>query len=104
MKTIAIILTAISVILLLGVIETANGAGSYTQEEKRETGEGEKEKLAPLLPFSSSPFPPSAWHDGFARYDFVMDEQTLAITPFKSPEGEKFGVKDPAQGNSGAAS
>ena len=27
-----------------------------------------------------------------------MDEQTLAITPFKAPEGEKFGVKDPAKG------
>ena len=22
-----------------------------------------------------------AWHDGSARYDFVMDEQTLAIKP-----------------------
>jgi hypothetical protein len=40
----------------------------------------------------------SAWHDGFARYDFVMDEETLAITPFTAPPGEKFGVKDPARG------
>src|SRR5438045_1773477 len=40
----------------------------------------------------------SAWHDGFDRYDFVMDEQTLAITPFKAPEGEKFGVRDPVKG------
>jgi hypothetical protein len=40
----------------------------------------------------------SAWHDGFERYDFVMDEETLAITPFAAPEGEKFGVKDPAKG------
>jgi len=37
------------------------------------------------------------WH-GFDRYDFVMDEETLAISPFKPPEGEKFGVKDPAKG------
>ena len=37
------------------------------------------------------------WH-GFDRYDFVMDEETLAITPFKSPEGEGNGVKDPAKG------
>ncbi len=22
----------------------------------------------------------TAWHDGYARYDFVMDEQTVAIT------------------------
>ena len=27
------------------------------------------------------------WH-GFDRYDFVMDMQTLAITPFKAPAGE----------------
>ena len=40
----------------------------------------------------------TAWHDGFDRYDFVMDEQTLAITPFKAPQGEGFGVKDPPQG------
>ena len=40
----------------------------------------------------------TAWHDGFDRYDFIMDEATLAITPFKAPEGEKFGVKDPAKG------
>ena len=40
----------------------------------------------------------SLWHDGFDRYDYVMDEATLAITPFKAPEGEKFGVRDPAKG------
>jgi pimeloyl-ACP methyl ester carboxylesterase len=27
----------------------------------------------------------TAWH-GFDRYDFAMDEQTLAITPYKTPE------------------
>lgn len=40
----------------------------------------------------------TAWHDGFDRYDYVMDEETLEITPFKVPEEEKFGVKDPAKG------
>ncbi len=40
----------------------------------------------------------SAWHDGFDRFDYAMDEETLAITPFVAPEGEKFGVKDPAKG------
>jgi len=40
----------------------------------------------------------STWHEGFVRYDFVMDEETLAITPFKAPESERFGVKDPAKG------
>ena len=40
----------------------------------------------------------SAWRGGFDRYDFVMDEATLAIAPFKAPEGEKFAVGDPARG------
>jgi len=30
------------------------------------------------------------WH-GFDRYDFVMDKQTLAITPSKAPPGEQSG-------------
>jgi len=37
------------------------------------------------------------WH-GFDRYDFLMDEQTLAITRFKAPPGEGNGVKDPEKG------
>lgn len=40
----------------------------------------------------------SVWHDGSIRYDFVMDEETLAVKPFKAPESEGFGVKDPAAG------
>ncbi len=40
----------------------------------------------------------SAWHDGFERFDYVMDEATLVITPFQAPEGERFGVRDPVQG------
>ena len=39
----------------------------------------------------------SAWH-GFERYDFVMDAETLAITPFKSPAGEGDGVNAPEKG------
>jgi pimeloyl-ACP methyl ester carboxylesterase len=34
----------------------------------------------------------STWHDGFVRYDFVMDDETLAITPFTRPEKEGFAV------------
>jgi hypothetical protein len=38
------------------------------------------------------------WH-GFDRYDFVMDKQTLAITPFKAPAGEQSGgIGDSDQG------
>ena len=47
------------------------------------------------LPFAGEK---SAWRDGFDRFDYVMDEATLAITPFKAPDGEKFAVRDPAKG------
>lgn len=40
----------------------------------------------------------SSWHEGFDRYDYLMDENTLAITPYTAPEGEKLGVKDPEPG------
>lgn len=40
----------------------------------------------------------STWHDGFTRYDFIMDDSTLAITPFKRPNGENFNIQDPAAG------
>ncbi|QEH35347.1 Alpha/beta hydrolase family protein [Aquisphaera giovannonii] len=35
----------------------------------------------------------TAWHGGFDRYDFVMDEGSLTIAPSRRPEGEGFGVK-----------
>ena len=38
----------------------------------------------------------STWHDGFVRYDFTMDDETLAITPFTRPEKEGFAVGSPA--------
>jgi pimeloyl-ACP methyl ester carboxylesterase len=40
----------------------------------------------------------STWHDGFDRYDYVMDEASLAVAPFKRPEGERFGVGAPEKG------
>jgi len=40
----------------------------------------------------------STWHDGFVRYDFVMDDETLAITPFTRPESERYAVGTPATG------
>lgn len=41
---------------------------------------------------------PTSWHEGFERYDFLMDTATLAITPYDAPAGEGFGVKDPPAG------
>jgi len=40
----------------------------------------------------------SSWHDGFDRYDYLMDETTFEIQPFKRGENEKFGIQDPPQG------
>jgi hypothetical protein len=39
----------------------------------------------------------TAWH-GFDRYDFIMDDQTLAVTPFTAPPGEGDGINDPPKG------
>lgn len=40
----------------------------------------------------------SKWHNDFDRYDFMMDDSTLVITPFQAPAGEGFGIKDPPPG------
>ena len=40
----------------------------------------------------------SSWHDGFDRFDYLMDETTFDIQPFKRDEKENFGIKDPPQG------
>ena len=40
----------------------------------------------------------SSWHDGFDRYDYLMDETDLDIQPFKRDENENFGIKDPPTG------
>ncbi len=40
----------------------------------------------------------SQWHDGFERYDFIMDTATLEISPYKAPAKENFAVGDPEAG------
>jgi hypothetical protein len=40
----------------------------------------------------------TTWHDGFVRYDYVMDEESFAIAPFKRPDTEEFAVGNPAKG------
>jgi pimeloyl-ACP methyl ester carboxylesterase len=40
----------------------------------------------------------STWHDGFSRYDYVMDGDTLAIRPFQRPANEGFGIGAPPSG------
>src|SRR3954465_6119544 len=39
----------------------------------------------------------SSWH-GFDRYDYLMDDETLDITPFKRPDGEGAAVRAPDKG------
>ncbi|HWE39991.1 MAG TPA: hypothetical protein VG406_25800 [Isosphaeraceae bacterium] len=39
-----------------------------------------------------------SWHDGFDRYDYLMDEGTLAVEPFRRGEDEGFGIKAPPPG------
>ncbi len=40
----------------------------------------------------------STWHEGFDRYDYLIDEQSLEIQPYQRDESEQFGVKDPPPG------
>jgi hypothetical protein len=40
----------------------------------------------------------SAWHEGFDRYDYLMDAETLDIRPFQRGDDEQFGIKDPPRG------
>jgi pimeloyl-ACP methyl ester carboxylesterase len=40
----------------------------------------------------------SSWHDGFDLYDYMMDEESLNIQPFKRDANENFAVNNPPQG------
>lgn len=80
----------------------AIGAGAATFSRFTTTAEAQARAAGRQLPSESSgaagaleaprTFQGDAisWH-GFDRYDFVMDMQTLAITPFKAPPGEESG-------------
>jgi len=46
-------------------------------------------------PFEGAKTP---WHDGFDRYDFLMDEETLIVKPYRRNDDERFGVKAPPTG------
>jgi hypothetical protein len=37
----------------------------------------------------------STWHDGFVRFDYLMDDETLDIQPFQRGADERYGIKDP---------
>ncbi len=34
----------------------------------------------------------STWHDGFARFDYLMDDETLDIQPFTRGADEGYGI------------
>jgi hypothetical protein len=67
---------------LLIAAACASGAGQTAVADSVRPFEGEK----------------STWHDGFDRFDYLMDEQTLEIQPFKRADDERFGIKDPPSG------
>ena len=50
---------------------------------------------AEYVPFDGAK---STWHDGFVRYDYVLDTATGEIKPFERPVNEKFGIGTPKQG------
>lgn len=57
---------------------------------------GLKDALAAeYVPFAGEK---STWHEGFVRFDYLLDEESLEIKPFQRPEDEKLGVKDPPKG------
>src|SRR6266700_1150466 len=47
---------------------------------------------ATYVPFNGEK---TTWHDGFDRYDYLMDEASFAIAPCKRPDTEKFVVGNP---------
>ena len=48
-----------------------------------------------FLPFDGER---TTWHEGFDRYDYLMDEASFAVTPFKRPDSENFAVGNPPKG------
>lgn len=40
----------------------------------------------------------TSWRGGFDRYDYLMDERTMAITPVKAMEDEHYGAKPAEKG------
>jgi hypothetical protein len=40
----------------------------------------------------------STWHDGFARYGYILDEETLDIQPLPHGADERFGIGEPPRG------
>lgn len=80
---------SIGLVLLLVGLASAVGPGGLARAAKASDSTGE------LKPFEGTP---TKWHEGFNRYDFVMDEQTLEIKPYAAPAAEKFGIGAPAKG------
>src|SRR3989442_4546308 len=40
----------------------------------------------------------TTWHDGFERYDYLLDEASFDNTPFNGADTEKFAVGNPPKG------
>jgi pimeloyl-ACP methyl ester carboxylesterase len=66
-----------------------------TTEARASTDQSHRSGASAYVPFEGEA---TQWHAGFARYDYIMDDRTLAIRPFNAPEGERFGVGAPPAG------
>src|SRR5262249_42575889 len=58
-------------------------------------GTSARSQSAGYTPFDGAK---TAGGGGFDRYDYLMDEETLAIEPFRRDEDERHGVKAPPKG------
>jgi pimeloyl-ACP methyl ester carboxylesterase len=58
-------------------------------------GSSRNTHAADYVPFEGAK---TAWRDGFDRFDYLMDEATLALEPFQRDEQERFAVKPPPPG------
>ena len=54
-----------------------------------------RSQAADYVPFAGEK---STWHEGFDRFDFLLDEKSLEIKPFQRSADEKFEVADPPTG------
>jgi pimeloyl-ACP methyl ester carboxylesterase len=80
------------VITVNGVGLNSDGTSASTEAQAPKRG---AQPPAAYVPFEGEK---TTWHDGFDRYDYVMDANTFELKAFKRPENERFGISNPAAG------
>jgi hypothetical protein len=82
-------------VFLLGPALAATAGELQSNSAGGAAGQSSSSSAATYVPFEGQH---TAWHDGFARYDFVMNTETMEVTPFSPPARERFGIGAPATG------